>query len=183
MQSAGHERNPYVTPTLIFRLNSCEFQQNTRSMIVVSSYDEFEKYVGQDMGCSDYTQVTQEQINKFADATLDHQWIHTDPEKAKNGPFGTTIAHGYLTLSLVPFLWGQILEAKNLKMMINYGVDNMKFGAPVPVGSEIRLHAKLDKLTNLRGITKAEFGAKMEIKGGAKPAFTATLILLYHFEA
>jgi acyl dehydratase len=152
-------------------------------MIVVSSYDEFEKYVGQEMGCSEFTQVTQEQINKFADATLDHQWIHTDPEKAKNGPFGTTIAHGYLTLSLVPFLWGQILEAKNLKMMINYGVDNMKFGAPVPVGSEIRLHAKLDKLTNLRGITKAEFGAKMEIKGGAKPAFTATLILLYHFEA
>ncbi|WP_258102789.1 MaoC family dehydratase [Marinoscillum sp. MHG1-6] len=151
-------------------------------MIVVGSYEEFEKYIGEDMGVSEYLKVTQEQINKFAEATLDHQWIHCDEEKAKNGPFGTTIAHGYLTLSLVPYLWGQILEAKNLKMMINYGVDNLKFGAPVPVGSELRLHAKLDKLTNLRGITKAEFGAKMEIKDNPKAAFTATLILLYHFE-
>lgn len=152
-------------------------------MITVSSYDEFEGYIGQEMGVSDYLKVTQEQINQFAGATLDHQWIHCDEEKAKEGPFGTTIAHGYLTLSLVPYLWGQILEAKNLKMMINYGVNDLKFGAPVPVGSELRLHAKLDKLTNLRGITKAEFGAKMEIKDSKKPAFTATLILLYHFEA
>ncbi|MEO9475555.1 MAG: MaoC family dehydratase [Cyclobacteriaceae bacterium] len=152
-------------------------------MIVVGSYEEFEKYIGEEMGVSDYTKVTQEQINKFAESTLDHQWIHCDEEKAKDGPFGTTIAHGYLTLSLVPYLWGQILEAKNLKMMINYGVDNLKFGAPVPVGSELRLHAKLSKLQNLRGITKAEFAAKMEIKDSKKPAFTATLILLYHFEA
>lgn len=152
-------------------------------MIVVGSYEEFEKYIGEEMGVSDYTKVTQEQINKFAESTLDHQWIHCDEEKAKDGPFGTTIAHGYLTLSLVPYLWGQILEAKNLKMMINYGVDNLKFGAPVPVGSELRLHAKLSKLQNLRGITKAEFAAKMEIKDNPKPAFTATLILLYHFEA
>jgi acyl dehydratase len=151
-------------------------------MIVVGSYDEFEKYVGEDMGVSEYLKVTQEQINQFAGATLDHQWIHTDEQKAKDGPFGTTIAHGYLTLSLVPYLWGQILEAKNLKMMINYGVNDLKFGAPVPVGSELRLHAKLAKLTNLRGITKAEFAAKMEIKDSPKPAFTATLILLYHFE-
>lgn len=152
-------------------------------MITVSSYDEFEKYIGEEMGVSEYLTVSQEQINQFAGATLDHQWIHTDEEKAKEGPFGTTIAHGYLTLSLVPYLWGQILEAKNLKMMINYGVNDLKFGAPVPVGSELRLHAKLDKLTNLRGITKAEFGAKMEIKDSKKPAFTATLILLYHFGA
>ncbi|MEP0366056.1 MAG: MaoC family dehydratase [Cyclobacteriaceae bacterium] len=152
-------------------------------MIVVGSYEEFEKYIGEEMGVSDYTKVSQEQINKFAESTLDHQWIHCDEEKAKDGPFGTTIAHGYLTLSLVPYLWGQILEAKNLKMMINYGVNDMKFGAPVPVGSELRLHAKLSKLQNLRGITKAEFAAKMEIKGNPKPAFTATLILLYHFES
>ncbi|MFT6867758.1 MAG: acyl dehydratase [Cyclobacteriaceae bacterium] len=150
-------------------------------MIVVGSYDEFETYVGKELGHSEFLQISQSQINLFAESTLDHQWIHTDQEKAKEGPFGTTIAHGYLTLSLVPHLWGQILEAKNLKMMINYGVNDLKFGSPVPVGSELRLHAKLDKLTNLRGITKAEFGAKMEIKGNPKPAFTATLILLYHF--
>ncbi len=151
-------------------------------MILVGSFAEFEKYLGQNLGQSAYHKISQEQINQFATATLDHQWIHTDEKKAASGPFGTTIAHGYLTLSLVPYLWGQILEARNLKMMVNYGIENLKFGQPVPVGSELALHAKLDKLTNLRGITKAEFEAKMEIKGNPKPAFTATLILLYHFE-
>ncbi len=150
-------------------------------MITISSFEEFNDYLGKDLGQSRILKVTQQQIDKFADATLDHQWIHTDTDKAAEGPFGTTIAHGYLTLSLVPHMWGQILETKNLKMMVNYGIERFKFGQPVPVGSELLLKAKLENLTNLRGITKAEVGARMEIVGNPKPAFTGTLILLYHF--
>ena len=151
------------------------------ALITISSFNEFSKYLGSELGASQPLKVTQEQINQFADATLDHQWIHTDLEKAAAGPFGSTIAHGYLTLSLVPFMWGQILEAQNLKMMVNYGIERFKFGQPVPVGSELLLKAKLENLTNLRGITKAEVAARMEIVGNKKPAFTGVLVLLYHF--
>ncbi len=153
------------------------------ALITISSYDEFKQYLGQDLGSSQEHEVTQAQIDKFADATLDHQWIHTDPARAKDGPFGSTIAHGYLTLSMVPYMWGQILEAKNLKMMVNYGIEKFKFGQPVPVGSKLILKAKLEALNDLRGITKAEVGARMEIVGNPKPAFTGTLILLYHFNS
>ncbi|WP_421874733.1 MaoC family dehydratase [Marinoscillum sp.] len=151
--------------------------------IEIGSFEEFQQYIGKDLGTSEPLEITQEQINKFADATLDHQWIHVDLEKAKEGPFGQPIAHGYLTLSLVPHMWEQILKAKNLKMMVNYGMNNLKFNQPVPVGSKLLLSAHLENLTNLRGICKAEVGAKMEIEGQKKPAFTATMILLYHFES
>ncbi len=152
------------------------------SRLVINNLEEFKKYVDQDLGESELLKVTQDQINKFADATIDHQWIHTDPEKAKDGPFGTTIAHGYLSLSLVPYLWGQILEVRNLKMMINYGIDKLKFNQPVKVNDELILKAHLESVTDLRGITKVEVGARMEVIGNKKPVFTATLILLYHFE-
>jgi acyl dehydratase len=151
------------------------------ALITVSNFDEFAAYEGKELGSSAPHTVTQEQVNKFADATIDHQWIHTDPEKAKDGPFGTTIAHGYLSLSLVPYLWNQILEATNLKMMVNYGIENLRFTQPVKVGSEVILHAKLAALTNLRGIAKSEVEVKLEIVGEKKPAFSAKLILLYHF--
>ncbi|WP_258100313.1 MaoC family dehydratase [Marinoscillum pacificum] len=151
--------------------------------IEISSFEEFSTYVGKDLGTSEPLEITQEQINKFADATLDHQWIHVDIERAKAGPFGQPIAHGYLTLSLVPNMWEQILVAKNLKMMVNYGMNNLKFGQPVPVGSKLLLSAHLENVTNLRGICKAEIGARMEVVGEKKPAFTATMILLYHFDS
>lgn len=151
------------------------------SLIVVRSFEEFNQYLGQSLGESKSHKVTQEQINQFATATLDHQWIHCDEEKAKEGPFGKTIAHGYLTLSMVPYMWEQILKAENLKMMVNYGIDKLKFGQPVPVNSELILKAHLESLSNLRGVIKAEVGARMEIVGEKKPVFTATLILLYHF--
>lgn len=152
------------------------------SKCVINNHEEFEQYMGQVMGESDYHQITQEQINKFADATLDHQWIHTDPERAKEGPFGATIAHGYLTLSLMPYLWEQITEFNNVKMLVNYGMDRLKFGQAVKVNDEIKLTATLKSLANLRGISKAEVNALLEIKGERKPAFTATMIFLYHFE-
>ena len=123
-----------------------------------------------------------ERINLFADATLDHQWIHVDPERAKvESPFHSTIAHGYLTLSLLPHLWNQIIEVNNLKMMINYGMDKMKFGQPVLTGQSIRLIAKLQTLTNLRGVAKAEIKFAIEIKDQPKKALEGVAIFLYYF--
>ena len=108
--------------------------------LVINSYEDFEKYVGQELGVSEYVQLDQERINLFADATLDHQWIHVDTEKAAvESPFKSTIAHGYLTLSMLPYMWNQIIEVNNLKMMINYGMDKMKFGQAVLSGQSIRL--------------------------------------------
>lgn len=149
--------------------------------IIIRSFQEFETYLGKGLGQSEVHKITQEQINLFADATVDHQWIHTDPERAQSGPFGGPIAHGYLSLSMIPHMWNQILEVQNLKMMVNYGIEKLRFTQPVPVGSDLILNAHLEGLTNLRGIIKAEVGAKMEIVGERKPAFTGTLIMLYHF--
>jgi Acyl dehydratase len=151
--------------------------------VIIRSFEDFEKYNGQEIGTSEYFTITQNQINLFADATHDHQWIHTDPERAKvKGAFGNTIAHGYLTLSIVPHLWEQIVQVTNLKMMINYGIENLRFAQAVTVDSEVRLHAKLRNVANLRGTVKAEVEVKLEIKDQRKPAFAGVLIFLYHFE-
>ena len=152
------------------------------SKLVINSFEDFEKYVGQPLGESEYLQVDQERINLFADATLDHQWIHTDVQRAqKESPFKSTIVHGYLTLSLLPYLWNQIIEVNNLKMMINYGMDKMKFGQPVLTGQSIRLIAKLQTLTNLRGVAKAEIKFAIEIKDQPKKALEGVAIFLYYF--
>jgi acyl dehydratase len=154
------------------------------SQITIGSFEDFEKFIGQDLGVSDFHKITQEQINKFASATLDHQWIHTDPERAKSeGAFGDTIAHGYLTLSLVPYLWEQIIHVNNLKMMVNYGIENLRFAQAVLVNNEVRLLANLKNVVNLRGTIKAEVNVKLEIKDQKKPAFTGVLVFLYHFNA
>ncbi|MEN2280821.1 MaoC family dehydratase [Algoriphagus sp. SE2] len=153
------------------------------SAIEIGSFEDFEKYNGKELGTSEYFQITQNQINLFADATYDHQWIHTDPERAKTeGAFGNTIAHGYLTLSIVPHLWEQILKVNNLKMMINYGIENFRFAHPVLVTDQVRLLATLKSVVNLRGTVKAEVSVKLEIKDQKKPAFTGVLIFLYHFK-
>lgn len=150
--------------------------------VVIGSFEEFEKYVGKEIGTSQYLQITQEQINHFADATLDHQWIHVDQQRAAlESPFKATIAHGYLALSVVPHLWDQIAQINNIKMLVNYGIEKLKFNQPVLVNSEVRLKVQLLSLINLRGITKAELNVELEIKGNKKSAFTATLIFLYHF--
>lgn len=148
----------------------------------IHSFEEYKAYEGKELGTSDYLKITQEQIDKFADATLDHQWIHTNQEKAKKeSPFENTIAHGYLTLSVLPYLWGQVVEVKNNKMMVNYGVDNLKFITPVLVDSELRLKASLKSLVNLRGTSKAVLDISIEIKGQKRPALQAEIIFLYHF--
>lgn len=150
--------------------------------VIINSYEEFEKLVGQQIGVSDYVDLSQERINQFADATLDHQWIHVDTERAKTeSHFKTTIAHGYLTLSMLPYLWNQIIEVNNLKMMVNYGIDQMKFGQAVLSGQKIRLVAKLQSLVNLRGTAKAEIKFAIEIEGEKKKALDGVAIFLYYF--
>jgi acyl dehydratase len=151
-------------------------------MIVIKNYNEFEAYLDKELGVSDWHVITQEQINKFAEATIDHQWIHTDAERAKTeSPFNATIAHGYLTVSLLPYFWHQIADVQNLKMQINYGIENIRFAQPVIVDSRVRLKAKLVAIANLRGVTKATIGVEMEIEGVKKPAYTGAVVFLYHF--
>lgn len=151
-------------------------------MLVVNSYAEFETHLGKELGVSNWHTINQDQINKFADATLDHQWIHTDPERAAvDSPFKATIAHGYLTLSLIPYLWKQIADVRNIKMEINYGIEGFKFGQAVVVNDEVCLKAKLKAIINLRGITKVNIEATLEIKGQKKPAYVGDVMFLYHF--
>ncbi|MCD2422088.1 MaoC family dehydratase [Niabella pedocola] len=151
-------------------------------MLVINSFEEFKLHLGKELGVSNWHTIDQEQINKFAAATLDYQWIHTDEEKAKKeGPFKATIAHGYLTLSLIPYLWKQIADVRNLKMEINYGIEHFKFGEPVLVNSEIQLSAKLKSITDLRGITKVIIEAVLAIKNHKKPAYIGDVVFLYHF--
>jgi len=152
-------------------------------MITINNYEEFAAYKGKELGTSEWLEVPQERINLFADATLDHQWIHVDAERAaQESPFGQTIAHGYLTLSLLPYLWGQLLEVNNLKMMVNYGMDKMRFGQAVLSGQSVRLTASLQDIANLRGICKAEVRFRIEIKDQRKPALEGTATFLYHFK-
>lgn len=149
---------------------------------IINNYKEFETYVGKVIGISDYFQITQKQVNNFAEATLDHQWIHTDPERAKTeSPFGQTIAHGYLTLSLLPYLWEQIVEFRNVKMLINYEIEKLRFRQPVMVGQRVRVEVSLQSLQDLRGVTKAQMLVVMEIENENKPAFDTTITFLYHF--
>ena len=149
---------------------------------IINSYEEFEQLVGQRIGVSDYLKIDQNRINLFADATLDHQWIHVDTERAKTeSPFHSTIVHGYLTLSMLPYLWGQIIEVNNLKMMINYGIEKMRFGQAVLSGQSIRLVADLQSLTNLRGVAKAEIKFAIDIEGEKKKALEGVAVFLYYF--
>ena len=150
--------------------------------LTVNNYDELAARLGEKLGESEWLPVDQERINLFADATLDHQWIHVDPERAKvESPYKSTIAHGYLTLSLLPHMWQEIIEVKNLKMMVNYGMDKMRFGQPVLTGSRIRLAAKLAKIESLRGICKVYIDFNIEIEGQRKSALKGEAQFLYYF--
>ena len=131
-----------------------------------------------ELGVSDWHVVTQEHVNQFAEATGDHQWIHVDPEMAKQGPFGTTIAHGYLSLSLLPMLLSQIMSVSDARMGVNYGTDKVRFISPVPVGSRVRVKAKL-----LEGNRKGDgvlykVGVELEIEGSDKPAMVGEVLYM-----
>lgn len=150
--------------------------------VIVNSYEELATYLGKELGKSQWIKVDQERINLFADATLDHQWIHVDTAKAqKESPYKSTIAHGYLTLSLIPHMWDEIIEVHNLKMLVNYGMDKMRFGLPVITGSRVRLVTTLHSIENLRGICKTGIKFKIEIEEERKPALEGIATFLYYF--
>ncbi|MDQ3789623.1 MAG: MaoC family dehydratase [Actinomycetota bacterium] len=149
------------------------------SPITVDGVEGVKSLVGKEVGPTDWVEVTQEMVNLFADATGDHQWIHVDTEKAAAGPFGATIAHGYLTLSLIPFLGKEIFRVDGITMGINYGLGKVRFPAVVPVGSRIRAGAELIDLTDRAQGKQATLRWTVEIDGGEKPACVAETIVVY----
>lgn len=153
------------------------------SKVTIRNPEELEACVGQELGVSEYHTVTQEQINQFAAATHDFQWIHTDPARAQmESPFQATIAHGYLTVALLPYLWEQIVTIENLRMQVNYEIENLRFNQAVTVNSQVRLRAALLSVTNLRGIAKTRLQVTLEIEGVKKSAYIGIITFLYHFQ-
>ncbi|WP_419992642.1 MaoC family dehydratase [Streptomyces boninensis] len=136
----------------------------------VDGLDDLKKLAGSDLGTSPWTEITQDRINTFADATGDHQWIHTDPERAAAGPFGAPIAHGYLTLSLFIPLFTDLLDVQGVTTKVNYGLNKVRFPAPVPAGSRIRLTARLAAVEDVPGGVQITVDGAIEIEGAAKPA-------------
>ncbi len=150
---------------------------------IINSFQEFEALLGKEIGVSDYITITQEQINMFADATMDYQWIHIDPERAATeSPFKKTIAHGYLSLSMLTYLWFSLVEVRNVKMVVNYGMEKLRFNQPVLVDSRIRARVSLQSIANLRGIARIQVKIILEIEGEKKPAYDCLATFLYHFE-
>ncbi len=141
---------------------------------------ELKAAVGKHLGYSDWLEISQDRIDRFADATGDHQWIHVDPERAKQGPFGATIAHGYLTQSLVNHFLPQIIEVRGISMGINYGADRLRFPAPVPVNSRIRGGAELLEVQEVKGTIQAKIRVTVEIQGSERPACVIDTISRYY---
>ncbi|HAY44601.1 MULTISPECIES: MaoC family dehydratase [Micrococcaceae] len=147
----------------------------------ILSYEDIATAAGKELGYSDYRVVTQEQVNTFADATDDHQWIHTDPEKAKEGPFGGPIAHGYLTLSLQIAFWSELFDVTGVKTRVNYGLEKVRFPSPVPVGSKIRMKATIAEVDEVKGGYQIAVDQVIEVEGASKPAVVSRG--LYRFYA
>jgi len=147
--------------------------------VTVSNLDQFEGLVGQHLGYSHAMVIDQATINLFADATGDHQWIHVDPERAASGPFGAPIAHGYLTLSLIPNLIGQVFVVENLSFGVNYGCNKVRFVSPVTVGSALRLGIAVASVENIEGGVQVVLDATLEIEGAAKPSCVAQVVYRY----
>ncbi len=142
--------------------------------------DELSTHVGEHLGYSDYRLVTQDQVDRFADATGDHQWIHVDPERAAAGPFGGTIAHGYLTLSLIPVLVGSLLRVGGVSMGVNYGSNRVRFTSPVRVGSEVRAGATLASVEEVAGGVQVALEVTVEVRGQEKPACVAETLTRFY---
>jgi acyl dehydratase len=149
-------------------------------MTTVAKIDDLSSLVGQHLGYSDWREITQEQVNQFADATGDHQWIHVDPERAKSGPFGGPIAHGYLTLSLVSALVGQVFAVEGITMGVNYGANKVRFPSPVPVGSELRLGATLAGVEDVAGGVQVTLDVTLEVKDATKPSCAAQVVFRFY---
>jgi acyl dehydratase len=147
---------------------------------VFDSIDELSKAIGEHLGYSEWHTVTQEQISAFADATGDHQWIHLDAERAAAGPFKTTIAHGYLTLSLIPMLASQVSRVQGVRMGVNYGLNKVRFPAVVPSGSRVRAGLRLKSVEPLDGGAQVINEITIEREGGDKPCCVAETVARYY---
>ena len=150
-------------------------------MTTTIAYDDIAGLAGTDLGWSDWLEVTQDRVDLFADATDDHQWIHTDPERAKDGPFGGAIAHGFLSLSLAVKFWTELLDVTGVTTKVNYGLDKVRFISPVAVGSRVRMNAVIAEITEIAGGYQLAVDQTIEIDGGSKPAVVARG--LYRFSA
>lgn len=142
--------------------------------------DDLKAHAGETLGTSFWTTITQEQVNAFADATGDHQWIHVDPVRAASGPFGTTIAHGFMTLGMVVGMLFEVVEVTGAGMILNYGVNKVRFPAPLPVGSKVRAAIVLAEVEEVSGGVQVIFRSTVEIEGGAKPACAADIVFRYY---
>ncbi|EYT64611.1 dehydratase [Dietzia sp. UCD-THP] len=145
-------------------------------MRVFEGLEQLEAELGRHVGYSDWLEITQDRIDAFAEATGDHQWIHVDPVRAAQGPYGATIAHGYLTLSLLPVLGAEVLDIRGFRMMINYGVDKVRFPAPVPVGSRIRAGIELTSLQRKSAGVQLNSLVTVEVEGSDRPAVVAETV-------
>jgi acyl dehydratase len=144
------------------------------------TFTNIKEHVGEHLGYSSYHRIDQSQVNLFADATGDHQWIHIDVERAKAGPFGGPIAHGYLTLSLAPVLLAEVLRVDGVAMGVNYGANKVRFPSPVPVGANLRVGAKLANVEDVTGGLQVTIEATFECEGSAKPSCVAELVFRYY---
>ena len=150
-------------------------------MTTTIAYTDVAGLAGTDLGHTDWVEITQQQVNTFADATGDHQWIHVDPERAKDGPFGAPIAHGFLTLSLAVTFWTELLEVEGVTTKVNYGLDKVRFISPVKVGARVRMNAVVAEVTEIGGGYQLTVDQTIEIDGATKPAVVARG--LYRFYA
>ncbi len=146
---------------------------------VVDTLEELEPLVGASLGVSSWVEVSQERIDTFADATDDHQWIHVDPVRAAAGPFGAPIAHGYLTLSLLIPMWSELLDVRQVSTKVNYGLNKVRFPAPVLVGSKVRTAATLAAVEPVAGGAQLTIDAVVEVDGGGKPACVAQMVVRF----
>ena len=147
---------------------------------IFTSPEELRAAVGEELGPTDWLEIDQKRIDLFAEATGDHQWIHVDPEKAAAGPFGTTIAHGYLTLSLLPYFSPRLLSVEGVRMGVNYGSNKVRFPSPVPVGSRLRASARLAEVTDVPGGVQLVTVVTIEREGGSKPSCVAETVARYY---
>ncbi len=153
------------------------------SKTIIHNIDEFIERKGTELGVSEWFEVSQEVINNFADATRDHQWIHVDTNKAAtDSPYGSTIAHGYLTLSLLPSFLDEIIEVHNLKQLVNYGIKDFTFKNAVKVGSRLRMRASVKSAKDLSNICQATITCTYEVEGLEEPVAEGNIIFLYYFE-
>lgn len=148
-------------------------------MQVFNDVDEFAAAAGRDLGVTEWIVIDQDRINKFAEATGDHQWIHVDEEAAASGPFGGTIAHGFLTLSLLPVFMHELYEVRGISMAVNYGLGKVRFISPVPAGSRVRATSTIDQVTALEGGVQGTLTTTIEVEGSAKPAAVVESIVRY----